>query len=152
VDWCRGRSAQIGRIFAPDYGVTSDARAALELFIEVARERRTAGALPDRTVWAQECLQRKQTMGRRSDYDQVPVKPQRVYAEMNSVFGPDVRYVSTIGLSQIAGAQFLHVYRPRHWINCGQAGPLGWTVPAALGVATAAPEATVVALSGDYDL
>ena len=45
----------------------------------------------------------------------------------------------------------LHVYRPRHWINAGQAGPLGWTVPAALGVATADPDATVVALSGDYD-
>jgi tartronate-semialdehyde synthase len=45
----------------------------------------------------------------------------------------------------------LHVYKPRHWINAGQAGPLGWTVPATLGVATADPDATVVALSGDYD-
>jgi tartronate-semialdehyde synthase len=45
----------------------------------------------------------------------------------------------------------LHVYRPRHWINAGQAGPLGWTVPAALGVAVADPDSTVVALSGDYD-
>jgi tartronate-semialdehyde synthase len=70
---------------------------------------------------------------------------------MNKAFGPETRYVSTIGLSQIAGAQMLHVYRPRHWINCGQAGPLGWTIPAALGVAKADPEAPVVALSGDYD-
>ncbi len=70
---------------------------------------------------------------------------------MNFAFGPDTRYVSTIGLSQIAGAQFLHVYRPRHWINAGQAGPLGWTLPAALGVCVAEPDATVVALSGDYD-
>jgi tartronate-semialdehyde synthase len=45
----------------------------------------------------------------------------------------------------------LHVYKPRHWINAGQAGPLGWTLPAALGVATADPDSTVVALSGDYD-
>jgi tartronate-semialdehyde synthase len=70
---------------------------------------------------------------------------------MNKAFGPDTRYVSTIGLSQIQAAQMLHVYKPRHWINAGQAGPLGWTVPATLGVATADPEATVVALSGDYD-
>ena len=70
---------------------------------------------------------------------------------MNRAFGPDTRYVSTIGLSQIQAAQMLHVYRPRHWINAAQAGPLGWTVPAALGVCTADPEATVVALSGDYD-
>jgi tartronate-semialdehyde synthase len=43
------------------------------------------------------------------------------------------------------------VFKPRHWINCGQAGPLGWTIPATLGVVTAEPDATVVALSGDYD-
>jgi tartronate-semialdehyde synthase len=70
---------------------------------------------------------------------------------MNKAFGPDTRYVSTIGLSQIQAAQLLHVFKPRHWINAGQAGPLGWTLPAALGVATADPESTVVALSGDYD-
>src|SRR2546430_15925713 len=52
--------------------------------------------------------------------------------------------LSTIGLSQIAAAQFLHVYKPRHWINCGQAGPLGWTLPAALGVVKADPKRKVV--------
>ncbi|NBP93363.1 MAG: glyoxylate carboligase [Burkholderiaceae bacterium] len=97
---------QIGRVFNPDYGIVSDAKAALELFVEVA---------------------------------------------MNEVFKRDTIYVSTIGLSQIAGGQFLHVYGARQWINCGQAGPLGWTVPAALGVLAADPTRTVVGLSGDYD-
>src|SRR5579875_1044852 len=138
---------QIGRVFAPDYGIVSDAKAALELFVEVARER----ALPDRSAWVAGCAERKRTMLRKTNFDVVPIKPQRVYEEMNRAFGPETRYVSTIGLSQIAAAQFLHVYRPRHWINAGQAGPLGWTVPAALGVCVADPDATVVALSGDYD-
>jgi tartronate-semialdehyde synthase len=142
---------QIGRVFAPDYGIVSDAGAALRLLVAAARERRAAGRLPDWTAWAEQCRQRRATMQRRTHFDDLPVKPQRVYEEMNRAFGPDVRYVSTIGLSQIAAAQFLHVYRPRHWINAGQAGPLGWTVPAALGVCVADPEATVVALSGDYD-
>jgi len=142
---------QIGRIFTPDYGVVSDAGAALERLVEVATERRTAGTVPGRTAWVEDCAERKATLHRRSDFDQVPVKPQRVYEEMNRAFGRDTVYVSTIGLSQIAGAQFLHVYRPRHWINAGQAGPLGWTLPAALGVCKALPDATVVALSGDYD-
>ena len=139
--------AQIGRVFAPDYGIVSDARAALDLFVRAARER----ALPDWGAWAGQCRERKRTLLRRTDFDTVPIKPQRVYQEMNRAFGPDVRYVTTIGLSQIQAAQLLHVYRPRHWINAGQAGPLGWTVPAALGVATADPSATVVGLSGDYD-
>jgi tartronate-semialdehyde synthase len=43
------------------------------------------------------------------------------------------------------------VYEPRNWINCGQAGPLGWTLPAALGVRAADPHRKIVALSGDYD-
>jgi tartronate-semialdehyde synthase len=142
---------QIGRVFAPDLGIVSDAGAALEAFVAAARERQAAGRLPDRSAWVEECQERKRTMLRRTHFDDVPIKPQRVYEEMNRAFGKDTRYVSTIGLSQIAGGQFLHVYRPRHWINAGQAGPLGWTLPAALGVCVADPEATVVALSGDYD-
>jgi tartronate-semialdehyde synthase len=157
--YCRGRKfvhidiepTQIGRVFAPDYGIVSDAKAALETLIEVATERKAAGGLPDYSGWVEECAERKRTMLRRTHFDDVPVKPQRVYEEMNRVFDRDTRYVSTIGLSQIAGGQFLHVYKARNWINCGQAGPLGWTVPATLGVVTADPNANVVALSGDYD-
>lgn len=112
---------QIGKIFAPDYGIASDAKAALELFVEVARELKAAGKLPDRSAWVASHLERKGTLHRRTHFDNVPMKPQRVYEEMNKAFGPDTRYVTTIGLSQIAGAQMLHVYKPRHWINCGQA-------------------------------
>jgi len=142
---------QIGRVFNPDLGIVSDAGAALDLFIEAARARKAAGRMKDRTAWAADCEHRKLHMLRRTHYDQMPLKPQRVYEEMNEAFSRDTTYVTTIGLSQIAGAQFLHVYKPRHWINCGQAGPLGWTLPAALGVRAADPDREIVALSGDYD-
>ncbi len=142
---------QIGRVFTPDLGIVSDAGSALDRFLEVAREWKAGGRLKDRSAWLADCQQRKASLQRKTHFDNVPVKPQRVYEEMNQVFGQDTCYVSTIGLSQIAGAQFLHVYKPRHWINCGQAGPLGWTIPAALGVVKADPARKVVALSGDYD-
>jgi tartronate-semialdehyde synthase len=98
-----------------------------------------------------ECRERKRTMLRKTNLDTVPMKPQRVYQCMNNNFERGTTYISTIGLSQIAGAQFLHVFGPRQWINCGQAGPLGWTIPAALGVRVADPTRKIVALSGDYD-
>ncbi|HEY9394111.1 MAG TPA: glyoxylate carboligase, partial [Nocardioides sp.] len=142
---------QIGRVFAADYSIVSDARAALEVLVEVAKEWAADGRVADRTAWAEECAERKRTLQRKTHFDNVPIKPQRVYEEMNRAFGSDTRYVTTIGLSQIQAAQLLHVYKPRHWINAGQAGPLGWTLPAALGVATAVPDGQVVALSGDYD-
>jgi len=142
---------QIGRVFGPDLGIVSDAKAALALFVEVAREMKMAGRLPCRKDWVAEVQQRRRTLHRKSDFDNVPIKPQRVYREMKRYFPRDVRYVSTIGLSQIAAAQFLSVNQPRHWINCGQAGPLGWTIPAAIGVKVASPDSDVVAISGDYD-
>ena len=146
---------QIGRVFMPDFGIVSDAKAALQLFVDVAREWKAKGRLADRRAWAEECRERKRSMLRRTHFDDVPVKPQRVYEEMNRIFNTDdardVTYVTTIGLSQIAAAQFLHVFEPRRWINCGQAGPLGWTIPAALGVVAADPTKKVVGISGDYD-
>ncbi len=157
--YCKGRSfvhvdiepTQIGRVFTPDLGIVSDAKAALQLFVQVAGEMKAAGKLKDRSAWVEQCRERKRTMLRKTNYEAVPMKPQRVYQCMNNNFPRDTVYVSTIGLSQIAGAQFLHVFGPRQWINCGQAGPLGWTIPAALGVRAADPSRTIVALSGDYD-
>ena len=142
---------QIGRVFNPEYGIVSDAKAALELFVEVAKEWKAKGKLNNYSDWVSRCQERKRLMLRKTNFDNVPIKPQRVYQEMNQAFKRDTVYVSTIGLSQIAGGQFLHVYGARQWINCGQAGPLGWTVPAALGVLAADPTRTVVGLAGDYD-
>ena len=142
---------QIGRVFSPHLGITSDAGAALDGLLELARERLIAGTLPDYSDWAAECAERTATLHRKTHFDDIPIKPQRVYEEMNRAFDKDTVYVSTIGLSQIAATQFLHVFGPRKWINAAQAGPLGWTLPAALGVVRANPGGTVVALSGDYD-
>jgi tartronate-semialdehyde synthase len=140
---------QIGRVFAPDYGVVSDAGAFIDALLEAARDR--VAELPDYNGWAQECRDRKARLQRKTNFDNVPMKPHRVYQEMLASFDRDTTYVTTIGLSQIAGAQLLHAYGPRKWINAGQAGPLGWTGPAALGVVRGKPGEQVVALSGDYD-
>lgn len=141
---------QIGRIFPPDFSAVSDAGLALRALLAAARERYTE-PLERYAPWVEECHERKATLLRKTHFDVVPLKPQRVYEEMCRAFGPETRYVTTIGLSQIAAAQMLHVFKPRHWINAGQAGPLGWTIPAAIGAVVADPDTPVVALSGDYD-
>ena len=103
---------QIGRVFRPDFGIVSDAKAALELFVQVARERKAAGTLKSYADWAERCAERKRLMHRKTHYTETPIKPMRVYEEMNKDFPRDTIYVSTIGLSQIAGAQFLQRLRP----------------------------------------
>ena len=58
--------------------------------------------------------------------------------------------MTAIGLYQIWSGQFQHAYKPRHYLCCGQAGPLGWEVPACIGAKLAAPEKLVVGVVGDY--
>src|SRR2546423_4523902 len=43
---------QIRRAFCPDYGIVSDAKAALELFVEVARQWKAEGPLGERRTTA----------------------------------------------------------------------------------------------------
>ncbi|GAL18972.1 glyoxylate carboligase [Vibrio maritimus] len=88
---------QIGRVFCPDLGIVSDAKAALELMVEVAKERAAKDLLPDRAHWVGTCQQRKATMLRKTHFTDTPIKPMRVYEEMNKAFGPETCYVSTIG-------------------------------------------------------
>ncbi len=142
---------QIGRVFGPDLGIVSDAGAALTVLLTALEESKGRGEWPDFAEWRASGARKKATLERKTHLDDVPVKPQRVYEEMNRAFARRCRYVTTIGLSQIAAAQMLRVHRQRGWINAAQAGPLGWTGPAALGVARALPDELVVALSGDYD-
>jgi len=138
---------QIGRVFEPDLGIVGHARPALAALAKEAQaqvEGRRAGGWPARVAHL------RGTLARRDDFDDVPIKPPRVYRELNEHFGPDTTFVTAIGLYQIWSGQFQRTYRPRHYLVCGQAGPLGWEVPAAIGVKCAFPERPVVAVVGDY--
>ena len=141
---------QIGRVFGPDLGIVSDAKYALEAFVKLARAYHKSGNLPDRRAWVAECQERRRTMLRRTDFDNVPVKPQRVFQEINAVFDDNTRFITAIGLYQIASGQFQKINRARNYIVCGQAGPLGWEVSACLGAKLAEPGREVVGVVGDY--
>jgi tartronate-semialdehyde synthase len=142
---------QIGRVFCPEMGIVSDAKYALEAFVASARRRKQAGTLTNRAKWVMEVQDRVFSMQRRTDFDNVPIKPQRVFQEINAAFDDDTRFVASIGLGQIASGQFQRINKPRNYIICGQAGPLGWVIPACLGVKAADPSKEVVGISGDYD-
>lgn len=138
---------QIGRVFEPDLGVVGDARLALADLLAVAREMtpaREAGA------WVARVAELRSTLRRRTDFDAVPIKPHRVFREVDEFFGRDTIFVTAIGLYQIFSGQFQKIYKPRHYLVCGQAGPLGWEVSACTGVKLARPDQLVVGIVGDY--
>lgn len=143
---------QIGRVFEPDLGVVSDAGLFLTALLAAARKRKARAEVES---WVERCKELKRTLVRREDFDSVPVKAPRAYKEINEAFDENTYFVTAIGLYQIWGGQHQKAYLPRHYQVCGQAGPLGWEVPAAIGVKKALegmgePDAEVVGIVGDY--
>ncbi|MBB5432131.1 tartronate-semialdehyde synthase [Nocardiopsis composta] len=144
-------ATQLGRVFEPDLGIVSDARLFLRELIDAAKQRK---AKADVGAWIERIGELKRTLGRKEDFDSVPIKAPRVYKEINEAFDEDAYFVTAIGLYQIWGGQHQKAYKPRHYQICGQAGPLGWEIPAAIGVKKALkdtePDAEVVGIVGDY--
>jgi tartronate-semialdehyde synthase len=138
---------QIGRVFPPDLAVVSDAKLALQAMLDTARDM-TSARQPDE--WVERVGELRSTLLRKMDFDNVPVKPQRAFKEMNGFFDEDTIFVTAIGLYQIFSGQFQKTYKPRHYICCGQAGPLGWEVPACIGAKLGKPDNLVVGVVGDY--
>jgi len=143
---------QIGRVFSPELGIVADAGLALDALVAEVRDRKRLGTVPDRADWVASVQERKRTMLRRTDYADTPVKPQRVFAEVNAAFDDDTQFVTAIGLYQILSGQLQKVNKPRNYIVCGQAGPLGWEVSACTGAKLANPAKNVVGIVGDYSL
>lgn len=144
-------ATQIGRVFEPDLGVVSDARVFLQELLAEARRR---DARAEVGSWRERVGELRSTLTRREDFDSTPIKAPRVYKEINEVFDEDTYFVTAIGLYQIWGGQHQKAHKPRHYQICGQAGPLGWEIPAAIGVKKALkntePDAEVVGVVGDY--
>ncbi|WP_206786325.1 glyoxylate carboligase [Amycolatopsis sp. MtRt-6] len=137
---------QLGKVFGPDLGIVSDTREFLDALL-AAVDRRSA---TPRREWVARIGELKEALPRRDDFDSLPIKAPRVFKEINETFGEDTYFVTAIGLYQIWSGQFQQAHKPRHYQVCGQAGPLGWEIPAAIGVKKARPEAEVVGVVGDY--
>ena len=138
---------QIGRIIPTHLGIVADAKLALQALLEEARQ-----LVEPRQPSERECSlpELRQQLERRLDFDQIPIKPQRVFKEINEFFDEDTIFVTCIGLNQIWSSQFQRIFKPRHYIMPGGAGPLGWDLPAAIGAKVAKPDHLVVNVVGDY--
>jgi tartronate-semialdehyde synthase len=136
----------IGRIVPTELGIVADAGLAIEALLAEAR-RRTAALPPSARV--SRIPQDRAAMARKTDYDQAPIKPQRIYQEMNAFFGPETMYTTGCGLTQIWSGQFQMTDAPRTYLASGGAGTLGYDLPAAIGAKIARPECTAVAVMGD---
>ena len=139
--------SQIGKIFAPEIGIVSDAKLAIEaLMTEVkgkTAKREAAGRVAGLPALREE-------LRRKTDYDTDPIKPQRVYAELNRAFDDNTMFTTGCGLNQIWSGQLQDINKPRRYLPSGGAGTLGFDIPAAVGAMAANPGTKCVAVMGDF--
>ena len=138
--------SHIGRIVPTEIGIVADAGLALKALMKETKAR-TSHRPPSERV--KQIPANRARLARKTDYDQVPIKPQRVYQELNDYFGAESVFTTGCGLTQIWSGQFQRIARPYTYLASGGAGTLGFDLPAAIGAKTARPEATAVAVVGD---
>jgi acetolactate synthase-1/2/3 large subunit len=80
------------------------------------------------------------------------IKPQYVIQKLYEVTGGNAYVTSDVGQHQMWAAQFYKFDQPRHWINSGGLGTMGFGLPAAMGVQLAHPEAQVACVTGEASI
>ena len=136
---------QLGKNLAPDLGICADAKLTLQALLEEIKRRKVKSRPIDLKI-----PQIRSEMERKTDYGNIPIKPQRVFKEINEFFDEETVFVTCIGLNQIWSGQLQKITKPRHYLDCGGAGPLGWDMPASIGAKVARPDKQVVTVVGDY--
>lgn len=142
---------EIGKVFKTDLAMVGDAKAGLELMLEVAKEQEKA--LPySREIWLKRLNElKKEWLSLRQREEETagsPVKPQKVFAELRRVCGADDFIVCDASFVSGWGAMYFDASNPNIIFPRGSAG-LGYALPASIGVRLARKEGNVICVAGD---
>lgn len=143
---------EIGKVVTTEHGVVSDVKSfmiklrdsykKLGLGVAVTAE---AGAKLDLT-------EERSKYARKTDYEDLPIKPQRALQELREFLDKDAFVSHDCGISQIWSCQLFETYTPRTYLITGGAGTMGWGLGAAMAAKLAFPERQSVNIVGDGSL
>jgi acetolactate synthase-1/2/3 large subunit len=141
---------EIGRNYAVELGVLSDAKAFLD-DLGAAMDRR--GAKPDHAAWITKVQAYRDEW--RAEIEpiihapQSPIHPSRMAYEIGELLPADANVLVDVGDVIQYAEPFMTIRRPGSWhINSGMA-EMGWATQGAPGATVAQPGSTAVVLTGD---
>ncbi|MDR2515541.1 MAG: glyoxylate carboligase [Christensenellaceae bacterium] len=140
--------SEINKIIPADIGIVADAGLAIQAFLSEIKAKKLSRAAGEREKGLQAL---RVSLERRTDYDEKPIKPMRVFQAINEVFDDDTMFTTGCGLNQIWSGQFQKISKPRRYLPSGGAGTLGFDIPAAFGAMVADQKQNkAVAVMGDF--
>jgi acetolactate synthase I/II/III large subunit len=142
--------AEISKNRHAEVPIVGDCREVIIELIAAIRGEQEAGEQADLTAWWSQldALRATYPLGY-DEPDDGSLSPQYAIERIGKLVGPDAVYVAGVGQHQMWAAQFIEHEHPRHWLNSGGLGTMGYAVPAAMGAKVGAPDSAVWAIDGD---
>ncbi len=142
--------AEISKNRHAEVPIVGDCREVIVELLAAFGAERESGQQADLTPWWSQlgALRATYPLGY-DEPDDGSLSPQYVIERIGKLAGPDAVYVAGVGQHQMWAAQFIEHERPRHWLNSGGLGTMGYAVPAAMGAKVGAPDLAVWAIDGD---
>ena len=138
--------AEIGKVLETEVPIVGDLRLTLQNLLPLIEER-------DRTPWLD------QMNGWRRDHPSLKIPdspdsvlPQEVVRAIYDISGGEARVIADVGQNQMWAAQHYWYERPRMFFSAGGLGPMGYALPAAMGVKLADDSQDVWCVTGDGGL
>jgi acetolactate synthase I/II/III large subunit len=143
-------SRDLGRYYPAAVAIQADAREACLALLD-ALGKQSAGLAPG--AWRKEAAalreQRRARLAAEASLATLPLKPQRVYAELRRALPADTIVALDAGAAPAYGYDRLEFARPRTFLTPLDLGGLGFAFPVALGAKLGRPEAPALAIHGD---
>jgi len=137
-----------------DVPIVGDIKTVLEDMLRAIKGRESiARRRPEWQKWHQQILQWKHEKplyenGKEGRKDGL-VSPVQVIEELHQITKGECIIATDVGQHQMWVAQMFPFVNPRAWLTSGGLGTMGYGLPAGIGAKFAAPDKTVVVVSGD---
>ena len=138
--------SELGKVVKPTIGIAEDAKAAMRSVLghlDAVSEGEGCAA------WREELAESQRPEKKRQESARSEYGPIQVMEAIKKVAGPEMRLVTDVGQHQMWAAQFFEFTKHNSHITSGGLGTMGFSLPAAMGVAFAYPDEPVWVVAGD---
>jgi len=131
--------SEIGKNVGVDIPVVGDAKLVLQNLLKIISKLKQKN-----NAWNEKIQRFKKEFAPIYDYDDTPIKQQRVMKEINGIIDEKTIITTEVGQCQMWAAHYLNIKNPRHFISSGGLGTMGAGFPYAIGAKVAKPEYKVI--------
>ncbi|KPN78986.1 acetolactate synthase 3 catalytic subunit [Shewanella sp. Sh95] len=141
--------SSISKTVRVDIPIVGSADIVLDSMLALLEESKESNDSEALNQWWQEITVWRERNCLAYDKESHRVKPQQVIETLYKLTNGEAYVASDVGQHQMFAALYYPFDKPRHWINSGGLGTMGFGLPAAMGVKMAMPDETVVCVTGD---